>query len=89
MKEIQMLEFLKEQLKHSHVINNITSIKLMDIDTDFGLAGETYLVKLVELRPDYTSTLEFPAKKVERTCMVNALEFNSWLRKKQIIKFID
>lgn len=89
MKEIQMLEFLKEHLSHSHVIKGIKSVKLLDIDSELGLVGEVFLVKLVEVRPDVTIPQPYGRIDVERTCLVNALEFNSWLRKKQIIKFID
>ena len=84
-----MLEFLKEHLLHSHVIDEVLEVKLLDYDTDLGLAGEVYSVKLVEIRPDLSSLSNHGRKKIERNCMVNAIEYNSWYRKKHIIKFID
>jgi hypothetical protein len=89
MKQIKMLEFLKEHLSHSHVIDEVLEVKLLDYDTELGLAGEVYSVKLVEIRPDISSLSHHARIKIERNCMVNAIEYNSWYRKKQIIKFID
>jgi hypothetical protein len=84
-----MLEFIREYLSDWMAILEVLSVTLLDHDTEHGLAGEVYLVKLVEGRPDHTSTIEFPTKKVERTCIVSAIEYNKWIRKQEIVKFID
>ena len=70
-------------------IIEVLSVTLLDHDTEHGLAGEVYLVKLVEGVPDHTSTIEFPQKKVERTCVVSTIEYNNWIRKQEIVKFIN
>lgn len=84
-----MLEFIREYVAHRMAIIEVLSVTLLDHDTEHGLAGEVYLVKLVEGVPDHTSTIEFPQKKVERTCVVSAIEYNNWIRKQEIVKFID
>jgi len=89
MKQIKMLEFLKEHLSHSHVIDEVLSVTLLDHDSDYGLAGEVYVVKLIEIIPDISNPQPYGRINVKRTCVVNALEYNSWIRKQEIIKFID
>ena len=90
MKQIKMLEFLKEHLSHSHVIHEVLDVKLLDYDSEYGMAGEAYLVKLIEQRPDLSTPNKGSRLNIERTCVVNALEYNSWIRKREgFIKFID
>lgn len=89
MKEIKMLEFLQEILSGKMVILEVVSTTIIDYDSDYGFAGENYIVKLVEVRPSYNVSMDFQKTKVERTCIVNAIEFNSWVRKNEIVKFID
>lgn len=90
MKQLKMLEFLKEYLSFSMVILEVVEMKLLDYDSEYGLAGEAYHVKLLEKQPDLSNPNSYTTKNVERNCIVNALEFNSWVRKKYgCIKFID
>jgi hypothetical protein len=87
MKKIHMLEFLRKHLKE-YTITEVTLVDLMSHDTDLGKAGEHYLVKFSQITDDFSTTIKSP-KKLERTCLVNTKEFDKWLRKKEIIKFID
>lgn len=90
MKQIKMLEFIKEHLKSTHVIVEVLETKLLDYDSEYGLAGEAYHVTLIEKRPDFSIPNNFQTKNIKRNCIVNAIEYNNWIRKNEgFIKFID
>ncbi len=80
----EIFEFIKKETPN---LKEVLTFKLNDYDSDDGFIGEYYIVNcLLD-----TVIIDFPATStttVEKTCMVNKIEFNNWVINKKAIKWI-
>ena len=81
----KILEFLQKDKSN---VWEILDVKLKDTDDDDGLIGEHYIVKCVLRVPDTSIPMANMFGRIERTCLVNISQFNSWLREKESIKWL-
>lgn len=79
-----LFNYIAERYEH---LKSVESFKVNDCDSDEGAIGDNYIVECVIRVKDYAfpspTWLEKPA-----TCLVNVVQFKSWLAKEQAIKWI-
>jgi hypothetical protein len=66
----------------------VLDIKLKDTDDEYGFVNEHYVVKCLLQVPDPSIPINNMLGRVERNCLVNVSEYNSWLKGEQSIRWV-
>jgi hypothetical protein len=83
--EEKIFEFIKT--KKSNLLK-IVEFKLKDVEDEYGRVNEHYVVKCSLQVPDPSIPVNNMLGEIEKTCLVNISEFNTWLKNKDSIIWV-